>query len=233
MNKLVVFVEGYTEVVFVEKLIEEIAGKNNVLIEHREIRGGSTARRTFARVRAAQPATGQKYFVMIVDCGGDRLVKERILEEHENLTKSGYSKIIGLRDVRPDFTFAEVPKLEAGLPKFIKTSLAPVEIFLAVMEIEAWFLAEATHFPRIDPAITVAAIKAALGFDPENDPMDQRPAPADDLGACYGLAGKSYQKHAAKDTVEALAFELIYFKLLKKFVHLERFIESLGAFLAS
>ena len=48
MNRLAVFVEGYTEVVFVQKLIEEIAGKNNVLIEHRAIRGGSAARRTAA-----------------------------------------------------------------------------------------------------------------------------------------------------------------------------------------
>jgi len=53
MNKLAVFVEGYTEVVFVEKLVEEIAGQQNVLIEHRKIRGGgarSGHRRSFARV---------------------------------------------------------------------------------------------------------------------------------------------------------------------------------------
>ena len=55
MKKLAVFVEGYTELVFVEKLIEEIAGAAKVLIEHREIRGGATTRRTFARVRAAKP----------------------------------------------------------------------------------------------------------------------------------------------------------------------------------
>src|SRR5437763_589689 len=103
MNKLAVFVEGYTEVFFIEKLIEEIAGANQVLIEHREIRGGGVARRTLGLVRAARPDTGQKFFVLIVDCGGDRLVKTRILEEHENLTKAGYSAIIGLRDVRPDF----------------------------------------------------------------------------------------------------------------------------------
>src|SRR5258708_2274501 len=156
MNKLAVFVEGYTEVVFVEKLIEEIAGEANVLIEHREIRGGSSARRTFARVRAAKPDTGQKYFVMIVDCGGDRLVKERIMEEHENLTRAGYEKSIGLRDVRPDFTHADIPRLEAGLRMYIKTSLIPVEFILAILEIEAWLLAEVTHFTKIDPAITVA-----------------------------------------------------------------------------
>jgi hypothetical protein len=86
MNKLAVFVEGYTEVVFVEKLIEEIAGKANVLIEHRKIRGGGAHRRSYAQVRAARKNSGERYFVLIVDCGGDRLVKERIREEHQNLT---------------------------------------------------------------------------------------------------------------------------------------------------
>src|SRR5437870_5303823 len=102
MNKLAVFVESYTEVVFVEKLVEEIAGETNVLIEHREIRGGGSKRRTFARVRAAKPATGQQYFVMIIDCGGDHLVKERVLEEHQNLTNAGYSKIISARTTPAD-----------------------------------------------------------------------------------------------------------------------------------
>jgi hypothetical protein len=233
MKKLAVFVEGYTEVVFVEKLIEEIAGKANVRIEHREIRGGSKKRRSFARVRAAQLDTGQRYFVLIVDCGGDHLVKERIQEEHENLTRSGYSKIVGLRDVRPDFTHADIPRLERGLPMFIKTALIPVEFCLAILEIEAWFLAETAHFPRIDPAITLPAIKAALGFDPETDDMEQRLTPADDLNACYAIGGKAYQKHAAKDTVDALDYSIIYVDMLKKFKYLEKLIGSIEAFLAS
>lgn len=233
MNKLAVFVEGYTEVVFVERLIEEIAGKNNVLIEHREIRGGSRARRTFARVRAAQEVTGQKYFVMIVDCGGDSLVKERIREEHENLTRSGYAKIIGLRDVRPDFSYAEIPRLEDSLLRFIQTSLAPVEMYLAVMEIEAWFLAETPHFPKIAPAITVQAIRTTLSFDPESEDMEQRPTPTSDLIACYAIGGQLYQKRAARTTVDALSFEMIYLELHNKFKHLQRLIDSIGAFLAS
>ena len=104
MNRLAIFVEGYTEVLFVYKLIEEIAPRNNVRIEHREIRGGKRVRRTMRRVTAASPDTGQEYFVLIIDCGGDSLVKTRILEEHENLTRKGYSRIIGIRDVRPAFT---------------------------------------------------------------------------------------------------------------------------------
>jgi hypothetical protein len=231
MNKLAVFVEGYTEVVFVEKLIEEIAGKPNVLIEHREIRG-SSSRRTFARIRAAQPNTGQRYFVLIVDCGGDRLVKDRIREEHDNLSRAGYSGIIGLRDVRPDFTHSEIPQLEAGLRKYIKTSLIPVEFILAILEIEAWFLAEVSHFPRIHPAITVPAIIAALGFNPVTDNMELRLTPAEDLNNCYALGGKNYQKHLAKDTVEALDYAAIYMGLSQKFSYLERLIRSIEAFLS-
>lgn len=42
------------------------------------------------------------------------------------------------------------------------------------MEIEAWFLAETAHFPKIDPSITVEEIKKTLLFDPENDDMSLR-----------------------------------------------------------
>jgi hypothetical protein len=232
MNKLAVFVEGYTEVVFVEKLIEEIAGETNVLIERREIRGGGTKRRTFALVRAAKPDTGQRYFVMIIDCGGDHLVKERVLEEHRNLTNAGYSKIIALRDVRPDFTHADIPRLETGLRTYIKSSLIPVKFILAILEIEAWFLAESTHFPRIDPAITVAAIIATLAFDPEHDDMSARPTPADDLNRCYAIGGKTYEKHMAKDTVEALDYALVYLDLPPRIPYLARLIGGISLFLS-
>ncbi len=232
MNKLGIFVEGYTEVIFVEKLIEEVAGENRVTIEHREIRGGRNVRRTFARVKAVKVATEQKYFVLIVDCGGDSQVKSRILEEHENFTKQGYSKIIGLRDVFPDFSRADLPRLERELSRFIRTSLIPVEFILGVMEIEAWFLAEVSHFPRIAPAITVPAIKASLGFDPELDDMQLRNNPSSDLNDCYGIGGKEYRKAAAEDTVNALDFSEVYVHTIAKFLHLERLADSINAFLA-
>ena len=230
MNRLAVFVEGYTEAVFVEKLIEEIAGQNKVLIEHRKIRGGRTTPRRMWALKASKP-TGEEYYVLLLDCGGDELVKTRIQEEHDNLTKKGYSRLIGIRDVRPTFTHGDIPKLEAGLPKYIKTSLAPVVFILSIMEIEAWFLAEATHFPRIEPSITVAAISANIGFDPENDDMEQRLCPADDLNACYALGGKAYVKHHAKITVDALDYALIYTELRSKINYLDRLISVIDAFL--
>lgn len=232
MNRLAIFVEGYTEVVFVEKLIEEIAGKNRVSIEHRTIRGGSKTRRRMKVIRAAKPHPRQEYFVLLFDCGGDEPVKARIQEEHDNLTKAGYSRLIGIRDVRPTFNYGDILKLEANLPTYIKTKLAPVTFILAIMEIEAWFLAEATHYPRIEPSITVAVIKANLGFDPENDDMEQRPFPSDDLNSCYAIGGKTYVKQQANVTVDALDYTRIYMELRSRINYLDRLISAVDAFLA-
>lgn len=230
MHKLAVFVEGYTELLFIDRLISEIGGTHNVIIEQRKIRGGgSRLKRTMSTIKAAKPATGQQYYVLLIDCGGDSLVKTRILEEHEKLTQVGYRKIIGIRDVRPNYSYGDIPKLESGLRKYVKTSLIPVEFILAIMEIEAWFLAEFNHFPRIDPSITVAEIKKILGFDPELDDLELRPNPKDDLNAAYMIGGKSYEK-GQDATIKVLDYPYIYIELKNRFAYLKRLGDSIDEF---
>jgi len=230
---MAVFVEGYTEVVFVDKLIEEIANKNAVLIEWRKLSGGTSCPRTNQQLKAAGPHAGQEHFVLIHDCGGDDAVKSRMMQEYPRLAAAGYSRIICIRDVFPRFTHAEIPALEAGLPRFVKTKPIVVDFILSIMEVEAWFLAQCGHFPKIDPAITVAAIKETLGFDPENDDMQARLAPADDLGRCYALGGKVYQKHFAEQTVEVLSYEDVYVRLVDKFPYLKRLVDVIESFLTT
>ena len=231
MKRLAIFVEGYSELIFVEQLLQQIAGANNVHIEQRRIRGGATAPRSMTILKAGRPQGGQKYFVLLVDCGGDDLVKTRILEEHESLTRHKYEKIVGIRDVRPKYLHAEIPKLEVGLRKYVKTALIPVEFVLSVMEVEAWFLAEFNHFPRIDTRITIESIRAQCGFDPSVDDMSLRASPADDLNACYSIAGKAYAKSKAGRTISALDYAYVYLELPAKFPHLAKFVASLDDFL--
>lgn len=234
MKKLAIFVEGYTEFLFLERLLPEICGAHNVVIEHKEIRGGGksgkTARR-FSTVKAAKPVTNEKYYVLIVDCGGDKLVADKIRDEHNNLSQAGYSKIIGIRDLRPNFTQADIPRLEVDLKKYIKTNLIPVEYILSVMEMEAWFLSEHFHFERIDPLLTVELIKDALGFDPSHDDMQLRLEPQVDLNSCYSLVGKQYIK-SDEITTDSLDYAHIYVNLQDKIHYLKKLIENIDHFLA-
>jgi hypothetical protein len=233
MNKMAVFVEGYTEVVFVDKLIQEIANENAVRIQWRRIDGGTTCPRSNHQIKAEGPDTGQEHFVVIHDCGGDDAVKTRMLEEYPRLVAAKYSTIVCIRDVYPIYTHAEIPTLERFLPYYVPTKPIVVDFILSIMEVEAWFLAEHTHFPRIDPAITVPAIISALHFDPEHDDMQQRLTPADDLNNCYALAGKTYVKGNAEATVNVLEFAYIYAGLVDKFPYLKRPCTVIEHFLAS
>lgn len=232
MKKLAVFVEGYTELLFVEQLILEIGGVHNVRVELQKIRGGSKVPRKMTTIKAAKTDTGERYYVLIVDCGSDDQVKTRIIEEHDSLTHSGYSMIIGMRDVRPKYSLSDVSRLEIGLRMYIKTNLIPVEFILAVMEVEAWFLAEINLFEKIDSSITIDKIKENLGFDPYNDDLSQRPEPANDLDAVYRIGGKSYEKNNVSVTINALDYPSIYLELPDRVDYMRRLINGIEGFLA-
>ena len=230
MKKMAIFVEGYTEVVFVKKLVEEIAS-NNVRIDRITVRGGKSKARTSVMIHATGILSNEKYYVLIYDCGGDEQVKTRIHEEHSTLVEAGHSRIIGIRDIRGKLTHEDIPRLEANLPIGFENSPILVLFILAIMETEAWFLAETSHFSKIDPHITVDAIKAALGFDPENDDMEQRLTPSNDLNDCYGIGGKTYEKRHVQNTVGALDFARIYIELKAKFPYLSQLVTYIDEFL--
>jgi hypothetical protein len=231
MRKLALFVEGYTETIFAERLISEIAGSHNVIIEMKKIRGGKTVPRAWSTINATKIDSGEKYFVLIVDCGGDIQVKTRIIEEHSNLTNKGYEKIIGIRDVKPNFNFDEITKLEQGLNLYIKTSLIPVEFILSVMEIESWFLSEHNHYKEIHESITIEKIIEKLGFNPETDNLSTRENPTLDLDKIYNIGGKSYKKDIAHITVNALDITYVYVELPHRIEYLNRLTDSINQFI--
>lgn len=231
MHKLAIFVEGYTELCFVDRLVAEIGNANNLAIEHKEISGGTSVPKRLRLIKAASIAASTEYYVLIFDCQGDVQVATRIREEHASLSAANYRKIIGLRDVKP-IAQTDIGKLESGLRYGIKTSLIPVEFVLSVMEIEAWFLAEYTHFPRIDPRIDMASILATLGFDPQSDNMSQRADPRSDLDRCYQIANKRYEKRDAHVTVNALDMSLVYFDLRTKIPYLNCLLTTIDEFLS-
>ncbi len=231
MKRLAIFVEGYTELVFADRLIREIAGDKNIRVEWRKIRGGTTTRRTMRLLQAAAPDTGQQFYVLIVDCGGDDAVKSKICDEYDSLAAKGYQTIIGIRDVRPILR-ADIPKLERGLPLRVKTKPIEVEFILSIMEIEAWFMAEHMHFNAIDVRLTPPFIQAIMGFDPSLDDMAQLDEPADDLNRIYSLVGDSYQKHNSPRTVNAMDFGRVYIDLPPRYAYLQKLVTTIDTFLS-
>lgn len=230
MNRLAIFTEGETEQLFVEWLVREMISAPHLHIELRAARGGRSTRRRTRIVEAVADNPELKYYVLIVDCGGDGAVKSRILEEYQNLARYGYKALIGLRDAPKQR--ADIPRLQQGLPEGVPMAPVPVVFVLAIMEIEAWFLAEHTHFPRIHERLTSALIHAELGFDPSADDMRLRDRPAHDLNAAYQLVGERYQKgRAAQRTVYFLDCERIAFEMTAADPEIQRLIDNIEGFL--
>lgn len=233
MKRLAFFVEGYTEVLFVEKLIKEVAGKNNITVEHGFIKGGKTVPKQLTVLNAKNVASGCEYYVLILNCQGDHQVKTRISQEHKSFTNKGYEKIIGIRDVRPTFKHSEISRLKTTMQNGFDSQLIPVEIILSIMEIESLFLGEITHFQKISPAITVAEVKARLGFDLLIDDLELLPEPAADLNNCYAIGGKAYSKGNVQETIGKLDFDYLYLELPQRFNSLSRLVSNIDSFLTT
>lgn len=232
MRKLAIFVEGQTEQLFCDRLLRAVAVGRELGVELRKAWGGRNFRRALA-LSARAPGRPAEHFVMIVDCGSDNRVKSDILELYDNLVATGYERIIGLRDVFPDASREQVPRLRRWLDYEVPRRPIDVHFILAIMEIEAWFLMEATHFHRLHKALTPQRVRKRVHFDPVNDNMELRHHPAEDLNRIYQIFGGSYNKRRANTerTLDALDFGRFTTDLREKSEDLNRLVEMLENFL--
>ena len=212
MRKLAFFVEGQTEQLFVQAMVEACAGECNVQIESRRGNLGRKYKRIFYEIEAKKVGTGEDYFVLIIDSGSDESVVSDIRDKFEHLVREDYSMIVGLRDVRPRFSRYEIEELKAGMDSSVANlTEIPIEFYLSIMEVEAWFLAENTHFLRIAPELTEERITDELGFFPDDKNAESREVPSDDLATIYNIVGIVYDKSrpVVERVVSSLDFEHI------------------------
>ena len=236
MNKIAIFVEGLTEQLFIEKLLSEIAGAKNIHIEKRQARGGAKSKRTLISIEYANLDEARRYYAQIVDCSNDSKVASDIRDQYDSLIKEGYQAIIGIRDVYPA-QYTDIPKLRRSMANYMKTKPITVSLILAVMEIEAWFIAEYTHFPKLHEMLTLQKIKDEVGIDPSMDNIEQFPHPADDLQKIYQIAGLYYQKKKShiELTIGKLDYASMYLNhrtLFKDFADFGKLINEIETFLA-
>lgn len=204
-KKIAVFVEGQTEQIFLVELIKALAGKKNITFEHMKQHGGE-----LVSTEVVLSGGIDDFYFLIVSCNNDNQVNSQIKRRHQSLTKNGYSHIVGIRDIYPS-PLADLPLFEqyknAGIPQ----EGTPVEIVLAVLETEAWFIAESTHFERLPRPISPHELAASFGIDRDINP-DHIEHPAILLDDIYRTKGMRYEKRRLQVTklVRRLSMEEMY-----------------------
>ena len=232
MTRIAIFVEGHTELIFMDRLVQEFAEEAGLAIEHAQASGGAKRARRWKVYKQVTPGEHHEFYVLIVNCAGDSKVKSDILDRYHGLVRSGYSMILGLRDVYGQFQYSDVERLRSSLQVGLPRKPVKVELFLSVMEIEAWFLAEHTHFQRLSRMLNLDLIRENCAFDPANDDLERRTHPAEDLDRIYRLAGFSYVKkvNSLQRTVDLLDLKFFLKSVVCRFSDLERMTAELARF---
>jgi hypothetical protein len=232
-KKIACFVEGQTELIFVEKLFQEIAGYKKIFIETYKFQGGKANR--IIQPHKSSTIKDAPFFVLLYDCGCDAHVVSDIRKQHESLTNKGYEKILGLRDLYPK-SLSEKGQVEGGIKgwlKLVQPMGIPIYITLAVMEIEAWFLAEWHYFDKLDNRLSPDFILQKLGLDLRNIDVKQRLHPSQDLDEIYRLVSRNYDKSEknSQEIINNLDYEFLYLDLVKSVNQLKKFIDEIDSFL--
>lgn len=245
MKRIAFFVEGETELAFIEKLLREVAGRKNIVIRSVKLVGGSQSSPRITQILAIPSPALEKaasYEALIYVSGADNRIVSDILERHKGLEQQNFTKIVGLRDLRGKqndrfLTHNDLPNLERAF-KVAERRCLPlyVKIVVAVMEIEAWFLAETNHYECIDSRLTQAKILAnisKIGFNPYQDNLTLRLEPAEDLAEIYQLVGKNYSKkrRGRERTTNCLDYANVYLGLVQKITQLNELITEIDEFL--
>jgi hypothetical protein len=217
-KKIACFVEGQTEQIFLEKLFQEIAGHKKISIETFKFQGGKDNR----IIQSLKPSIVKDapFFVLLYNCDCDSQVVSDIRKQHESLTNSGYEKNLGLRDLYPQ-PLEKKPEIEKGIRGFLKPLQKmgiPISMNLAVMEIEAWFLAEWHYFSKLDNSLSPNFILQKLGLDLINIDVEHRPHPSQDLDNIYQLIGCNYDKSEkiSQEIINYLDYEFLYLELVSR-----------------
>jgi hypothetical protein len=232
MRKLAIFVEGLTEQILVRRMLQAVLDRNRIAIQTVKITGGHNVRMSFTVMKAAHVDNLTDYYVLVYDCGGETNVKGYLMAHRQKLVSSGYQMVLGLRDVYPNFEREDVAKLRKGLNYQLPQKGAHTRIHLAIMETEAWFLAEYRHLRKVSRKLTPEFIQKHLGFNPRTDNLEELDRPAEKMKEVYRLVGHDYTKKRDRlnAVVSKLDFRYFTHGLTDRLPSLDKFVTELEHF---
>ncbi len=202
MRKVAIFAEGQTELIFVRGFLLRLIDPSKLSFECLEL----LAHKPYP-VQYSYSCPNPEVHFLIINVHGDEGVLSSIRgREKELIERSGYEKIIGLRDM-----YSEVyKKLSPGMinddisNQLIESHNSTIrkmtyhdriKLHFAIMEIEAWFLAMYNIFQGIDSILSVEYIEEKLGFNLKSiDPQKEFYKPSNQVRDVFLLSGWQYDK---------------------------------------
>lgn len=202
MKRVVIFTEGLTELAFVRQFLIDLLGYQDLSFECLQLHGGE-----FQTIPYEHFSPTAYVYALIVDAHGDGRVLGIISEREKELSKAGYDRICGLRDMYSleyrrrsriiDPALNREFEMERDEQIQLLENANKIRLYFAIMEIEAWLLSMYNLFGKIDSALTVEAIEDALGFNLRTvDPQVEFFHPTRQMDDIFRIIGKSYRKHS-------------------------------------
>lgn len=231
MKKIAVFVEGLTEQIFICKFLLELGKKHNIEIKIQSLTGGakSSSRviEDITTITTFDKQRDQKFYFLIRNSNTDSRVKSDMIDGFKSLEKSGFQKIIGLRDTFPTDK-QDISKLMRFESIGFPNDSIPYNLLYAIAEIESWFISEESHFEKIDETLTLSFIQKSLNIDLVNIDIEEIEHPAELLNNIYQLAGLAYRKKERHfhRTIDALDFDLLISNCIQKSSYLKSFVDE-------
>jgi hypothetical protein len=228
MRKSIIVVEGQTELVFTEKFITQLVALQPVHIERQRLHSNSIIKLS---PRGA-PLDDCTHIIRIIDATNDEKVNSYIEDNIVLWKDKGFELIYGLRD---KFTRnPKKPELNINAIsercKFLESSYEiTIDIIVAEVEIEAWFLSVPSFFTSIDEILSLEKIEEITGFDFSTIAVESLPHPSAIINNIFEAVGMSYKKRLA-DTcriAELLDYETLYLEKTNEITALKRFANAI------
>lgn len=200
MNKIAIFTEGQTELIFVRYLLLLCFNQNEISFECFQLKSHN-----YSLIRYSYNNAYAKHHFLLINVGNDETVMSTIKEQEINLINEGYHRIIGLRDMYSQ-KYKELSSVINNVvtQKFIdyknseiQSMSNPDKIFVcfAIMEIEAWLLGMYKIFSKIDCSLTSDYIYQKLNYDiTKIDPENFFFKPSSNLADILLLCNINYTK---------------------------------------
>ncbi len=228
---MAIFVEGHTEFFLIRRLMKYLTPSEDLQISRYDVTGERCKRR-FRDAKQSFYYDDGTYCVQLVVCSAGEHVISDIRERYSELTSNGFTTILAVRDAYPEFKYDDIPNRISSWQKEYRYLTIQPFIVIATMETEAWFIAEHSHFQRIDSKLTIEKIKSILQFDPRVENVEMRKHPASDLKKIYKSVEVNYNKYEAmvKQDVNCLNLETLCADTTNRAHSLKRLIHAIELF---